>query len=137
MSEIPSILKRILETKQEEVEARSKRHNLATISDMAADQPPSRGFTDRVVKQVGSGPAVIAEVKRRSPSKGVIREAFDPVACACAYRAGGAAALSVLTDEQFFGGELAFASRVREAVPLPVLRVQVESWTETIDAMSR
>lgn len=130
MSEIPSILKRILETKQEEVEARSKIHNLATISDMAKDQPAARGFTDRIVKQVGSGPAVIAEVKKASPSAGIIRENFHPAEIATSYERAGASCLSVLTDEQYFQGHDDYLLQARGACSLPVLRkdFMVDPW---------
>ena len=98
MAEIPSILKRILETKSEEVAKRSCRHDLAAISAMARDQPPVRGFANRVTTLAASGPAVIAEVKKASPSAGVIREDFRPADIAASYQQAGAACLSVLTD---------------------------------------
>ena len=79
-----------------------------------------RGF--RAALASGAAPRIVAELKRRSPSKGLIRPDFDPVACALAYAEGGAAALSVLTDAHFFGGELGFLERVRAAVALPLLR---------------
>jgi indole-3-glycerol phosphate synthase len=84
----------------------------------AVAQPP-RGFRRALL---GPGPRVIAELKRRSPSRGEIRADFDPVAIARAYEAGGAAALSVLTDERFFGGSLAVLESVRRATRLPLLR---------------
>jgi indole-3-glycerol phosphate synthase len=100
MAEIPSILQRILETKAAEVAVRSRRHDLATISAMARDQSPARGFAKRVTALAASGPAVIAEVKKASPSAGVIREDFRPAEIAASYQQAGAACLSVLTDEQ-------------------------------------
>jgi len=116
-----TILDEILEYKRGEVE----RDVAATPRDImreravAAPQEP-RGFR-RALAQA-EAPAVIAEIKRRSPSKGLIREDFDPVELARSYARGGAAALSVLTDEHFFGGHLDFLVRVRDAVALPVLR---------------
>ena len=81
---------------------------------------PLRDFAGAIAR--GPEPRVIAEVKRRSPSRGEIRADFDPVACALAYAEGGAAAISVLTDETFFGGHLDFLAAVRRAVPMPLLR---------------
>jgi indole-3-glycerol phosphate synthase len=81
---------------------------------------PTRGFRHALAS--APEPRVVAEVKRRSPSKGLIREDFDPVDCALAYADGGAAALSVLTDEHFFGGHLDSLEKVRRAVTLPLLR---------------
>ena len=81
---------------------------------------PCRGFVDALTR--GPGVKVIAEIKRASPSKGVLREDFDPVGIARAYHRGGAAALSVLTDAEFFGGSLDYLRLIREAVPLPLLR---------------
>ncbi len=116
-----SILAEILEHKRGEVAAALER---VPASEMAARAravtTPVRGFAQALSR---AGPtAVIAEIKRRSPSQGVIRADFDPVECARAYHAGGAACLSVLTDERYFGGELCFVPRIREAVPLPILR---------------
>src|SRR5210317_1790899 len=104
MADIPSILKRILETKAEEIAFRSSRNDLPTISAIARDMPPARGFADRVEKQACTGPAVIAEVKKASPSAGVIREDFRPADIAESYQQAGAACLSVLTDEHYFQG---------------------------------
>jgi indole-3-glycerol phosphate synthase len=81
---------------------------------------PVRGFA-RALRE-SAEPRVIAELKRRSPSCGEIRPDFDPVSCARAYEEGGAAALSVLTDERFFGGHLSMLEKVRGAVDLPLLR---------------
>jgi indole-3-glycerol phosphate synthase len=81
---------------------------------------PVRGFRDALA--AGPRPRIVAEIKRRSPSRGEIRPDLDPVACARAYAAGGAAAISVLTEPRYFGGELAHLAQVREAVSLPLLR---------------
>jgi indole-3-glycerol phosphate synthase len=81
---------------------------------------PVRGFRDALAS--GPRPRIVAEIKRRSPSRGEIRPDLDPVACARAYAAGGAAAISVLTEPRFFGGEIAHLEQVREAVSLPLLR---------------
>ena len=98
------MLRRILETKSEEVAARSRKQDLAAISAIAADQPPARGFTERVVRLAEDAGAVIAEVKKASPSAGVIRENFQPAEIAASYERAGAACLSVLTDAQYFQG---------------------------------
>lgn len=115
------ILKEILERKRTEVEQARVLASAAEMSgraDAIAEAP--RGFRNALV--AAPAPAVIAELKRRSPSKGEIRPGFDPVACAKEYAESGAAALSVLTDEHYFGGELAYLRRVRNEVPLPLLR---------------
>jgi indole-3-glycerol phosphate synthase len=130
MADIPSILSRILTTKAEEVASRSRRHDLATISAMARDQVPARGFTNRVIDLAASGPAVIAEVKKASPSAGVIRENFHPADIARSYEKAGAACLSVLTDEQYFQGCDDYLAQARTACSLPVLRkdFMVDPW---------
>ena len=130
MAEIPSILQRILETKAAEVAVRSSRCNLAEISAMARDQPPARGFANRVTTLTANGPAVIAEVKKASPSAGVIREDFRPADIAASYEQAGAACLSVLTDEQYFQGCDDYMAGARQACSLPVLRkdFMVDPW---------
>jgi indole-3-glycerol phosphate synthase len=130
MAEIPSILQSILQTKAEEVAVRSGRHGLAAISAMARDQSPARGFANRVTALAASGPAVIAEVKKASPSAGVIREDFRPAEIAASYQQAGAACLSVLTDEQYFQGCDDYLLQARQACSLPVLRkdFMVDSW---------
>jgi indole-3-glycerol phosphate synthase len=130
VSALPSILERILETKAGEVAARSRRRDLAAVSAMAADQPPARGFTRRIRTRIRSGPAVIAEIKKASPSAGVIRTDFDPAAIAASYAQAGAACLSVLTDERYFQGSDAFLKLARAACDLPVLRKDflVDPW---------
>lgn len=112
------ILDRILATKREEVTALRRR--AAELRARAADLPPARDFAGalRRPREV----ALLAEIKRRSPSAGEIRGGADPVEIARAYAAGGAAALSVLTDERYFGGSLGVLEAVREAVELPLLR---------------
>lgn len=130
MADIPSILKRILQTKAEEVAVRSRQYDLATISSMALDQAPARGFARRILEREGSAAAVIAEVKKASPSAGVIRENFHPAEIAHSYERGGAACLSVLTDEQYFQGCDDYLLQARQACSLPVLRkdFMVDPW---------
>ncbi len=114
------ILARILATKRREVADASARAPRLDLLARCRDLPPARGF-ERAVR-AASSIAVIAEVKKASPSAGVIRPDFDPVAIAKAYHTGGAAALSVLTDEEYFQGKLSYLADVRAAVPLPLLR---------------
>jgi indole-3-glycerol phosphate synthase len=117
-----TVLAEILAHKREEVAAAKARVAPAALAARArAISEPTRGFR-RALLAGGTSPRVIAELKRRSPSKGEIRRDFDPVAIARAYEAGGAAALSVLTDERFFGGSLAVLESVRRATRLPLLR---------------
>lgn len=118
------ILERILETKRQEVVAAKSRipvaEQIARIGDLE-DQP--RGFARalRAMHESG-GTALITEVKKASPSKGIIRADFDPVAIAEIYQENGATCLSVLTDEQYFQGHLRYLSLIREQVSLPLLR---------------
>ena len=117
------VLKRILVRKQEEVAERRGQVSLFELKTRAASASPPRGFADAIVATIARGDAaVIAEVKKASPSKGVIRADFDPAAIARSYQAGGAACLSVLTDVDFFQGADAYLLAARAACSLPVLR---------------
>ncbi|MBJ6978528.1 indole-3-glycerol phosphate synthase TrpC [Luteimonas sp. MC1895] len=119
----PDVLARILARKREEVAERNLRASRAEIFLRLADAPPARGFAAAIEAKIAAGQtAVIAEVKKASPSKGVIRADFDPAAIARSYEAGGAACLSVLTDVDFFQGADAYLQQAREACSLPVLR---------------
>lgn len=119
MSEMPDILARICEAKREEIAA-LRAGDLDALDRRARAASAPRGF--RTALAGAPGVAVIAEVKKASPSAGLIREDFDPAAIARAYERGGAACVSVLTDRRFFQGEPAYLARVRQAVALPVLR---------------
>ena len=117
------VLRRILARKAEEVAERSARVPRESLAARLADAPPVRGFAAAIERTAASGrSAVIAEVKKASPSKGVIRVGFDPAAIARSYEAGGAACLSVLTDIDFFQGADAYLQLARDACSLPVLR---------------
>lgn len=115
-----TILDKILATKREEVTALRERITTEDIA-MCSSLPPTRGFR-RALQSASNRPALIAEVKKASPSKGVIRADFDPVAIARAYEAGGATCLSVLTDETYFQGSLDYLAAIHAAVSLPILR---------------
>lgn len=117
-----NILDTILETKRREVAALRSRRGTAQWQGAAAAAPRARNFFAAVTRSPRRLVNLIAEVKRASPSAGVIREDFDAVAIARQYEAGGASALSVLTDERYFQGSLDDLAAVREAVSLPVLR---------------
>ncbi|WP_305046110.1 indole-3-glycerol phosphate synthase TrpC [Geoalkalibacter sp.] len=116
------ILQRILQRKQEEVEGARRALPLAELRARSSDLPAARPFGARLRACAREGMAIIAEVKKGSPSKGVIRPDFAPVAIAQAYERGGAACLSVLTDRDFFLGDLAYLGQIREKVALPLLR---------------
>ena len=120
---IKNILTTILETKRKEVSQLKQRVALEELKRLAADAPRCRNFFTAVTKRPQRRPVnLIAEVKKASPSAGVIREEFDPVAIARQYETAGADALSVLTDEQYFQGSLDYLRAVRQAVDIPVLR---------------
>lgn len=125
-----NILDRILETKRAEVAAKKATTSLASLEAMISRRDTPRGFRKALDKKAKSGPALIAEVKKASPSKGVIREDFDPPAHALAYLKGGAACLSVLTDEQYFQGDDSYLALIHETVPLPLLRkdFMIDPW---------
>jgi indole-3-glycerol phosphate synthase len=123
MAEIPDILKKIMHRKAEEVIARADRLPLRELAAGLTDAPPARGFADALVARVAAGePAVIAEIKKASPSKGVLREDFRPAEIAASYAQGGATCLSILTDRDFFQGSEAHLMEARAACDLPVIR---------------
>lgn len=123
MSDTPDILKKILARKAEEIADRSKALPLSEMRAGAEQADPVRGFVRSLRAKIESGRAgVIAEIKKASPSKGVIREDFQPAAIARSYAEGGAACLSVLTDRDFFQGCEDYLQQARAACTLPVLR---------------
>ncbi len=119
--EVRNVLAQIIEKKQEEIAACQQAVSLDTIKAQAADTPMPRNFFTAVTRPRHSL-RVIAEIKKASPSAGLIREDFDPVAIARAYEANGAAAISCLTDEHFFQGHLDYLKAIKAAVSVPVLR---------------
>jgi indole-3-glycerol phosphate synthase len=117
------VLSRIVERKRQHVAVCKRERSEAALHTALAGLPPARGFAAALGAKADSGGlALIAEIKRASPSKGLIRADFDPPALAHAYAAGGATCLSVLTDMPFFQGDDAYLAAARDAVPLPALR---------------
>lgn len=117
------ILAKILATKAEEVISAQVARSFAALDSEARAMPAPRGFAGAIRSRIGAGqPAVIAEIKRASPSKGVLREQFEPASIAASYERAGAACLSVLTDRPFFQGAPEYLVDARAACSLPVLR---------------
>ena len=119
----PDILKKIVSRKHEEIDEGIKRVPLERMIELASNADQTRGFYNALqskVKQKQSG--IIAEIKKASPSKGVLRENFDPVEIAKSYESGGASCLSILTDHDFFQGDPLFLIKARAAVSIPVIR---------------
>ncbi len=117
------ILQKILATKREEIEIAERSVSREEIVEAARDGLPTRDFVAAIRTKIAAGKAaVIAEVKKASPSKGILREHFLPAEIAQSYERGGAACLSVLTDRQYFQGATEYLQQAREACSLPVLR---------------
>jgi indole-3-glycerol phosphate synthase len=128
---VSDILRRIVEVKREEVAAGRTRRDLVSLRREAEDAERARDFAGAICGRAERGHvAVIAEIKKASPSKGVLRERFAPAEIAASYERHGAAALSVLTDERFFQGRPAFLGEARAASALPALRKDftVDAW---------
>ena len=123
MKDTPDILKKIVARKHEEIAARRAALPFDEVAARAAAQPPPRGFVDAIATRLLAGrPGVIAEIKKASPSKGVLRADFRPAEIAASYQRGGAACLSVLTDIDFFQGSDDYLRQARAACSLPVIR---------------
>ena len=123
MSDTPDILKKIIARKHEEVAERSARVTIEDLKQRIATASPPRGFVNAIRTRLAKGQtAVIAEIKKASPSKGVLREDFQPAQIAQSYARGGAACLSVLTDADYFQGHEDYLQQARTACELPVIR---------------
>ncbi len=123
MSDTPDILQQILARKAEEIAERQQRLSLRELRQQTASLPAPRPFQDQLTRTIAAGrAAVIAEIKRASPSKGLLRDPFEPVAIAQSYAAAGATCLSVLTDRDFFQGHEDYLRAARAACDLPTLR---------------
>lgn len=119
----PTILRKIVERKWEEIDTRKRQKSLEDLKAQSGDQPETRGFASALRERVEtSTPAVIAEIKKASPSKGILRDPFEPARIAESYEKGGAACLSVLTDHDFFQGHEDYLVAARNACSLPVIR---------------
>lgn len=117
------ILQKILQTKQQEIQERSAKISLAQLKEQAVSADPVRGFLHSMQNKIQAGQAaVIAEIKKASPSKGIIRADFDPPVIAQSYAKAGAACLSVLTDAHYFQGHEDYLKAARAACTLPVIR---------------
>nr|VFK53330.1 MAG: indole-3-glycerol phosphate synthase [Candidatus Kentron sp. TUN]VFK61967.1 MAG: indole-3-glycerol phosphate synthase [Candidatus Kentron sp. TUN]VFK69672.1 MAG: indole-3-glycerol phosphate synthase [Candidatus Kentron sp. TUN] len=123
MLPLPDILKTIIRSKAEELVERAQALPLRTLAQRLENIPPPRPFVGAIENTIASGkPAVIAELKRASPSKGILRQEFEPATIAMGYEKAGATALSVLTDRDFFQGDDDYLVEAKSACSLPILR---------------
>ncbi len=123
MSDTPDILKKIIKRKWQEIEERSANVSIDQLQQQLKAASPCRGFVASISAKIEAGkPAVIAEIKKASPSKGLLRENFQPAEIAASYAKGGAACLSILTDRDFFQGSEDYLQQARQACDLPVIR---------------
>lgn len=123
MNNTPDILNKIVKRKQQEISDRKTSRSQDSLISAANNASPARGFVDSMQQRFSVGnPAVIAEIKKASPSKGVMREDFQPAEIAKSYQQGGASCISVLTDIDFFQGSDAYLQQARAACELPVIR---------------
>jgi len=127
---VPSILKRIIERKLEEIAIGKSEYSESRLLQLTDSSPAPRGFERSLKRALLNGPAIIAEVKKASPSAGIIRENFQPDEIAQSYESAGAACLSVLTDRDFFKGDEKYLHQASKACSLPVLRkdFMVDAW---------
>ncbi len=123
MNNTPDILKKIIHRKEQEIAERKQGKAIDVVMGETKTASPVRGFVDSMKQRIANNePAVIAEIKKASPSKGVMRENFKPAEIAKSYQAGGASCLSVLTDIDFFQGSDDYLIQARNACDLPVIR---------------
>jgi len=123
MTDTPDILKKILATKAQEIAKRKTRMSVADLGEIINDAENPRGFARALQDKAASKkPAIIAEIKKASPSKGVIRENFKPTEIAQDYAMNGASCISVLTDKEYFQGSEVYLQMARDSCPLPALR---------------
>jgi indole-3-glycerol phosphate synthase len=127
---LANILDKIIADKRHEVCSRKERVSIEKLKEQVRTMPKCRNFYKAITKANRRGINVIAEVKKASPSAGIIREDFEPVAIAQTYKKCGADAISVLTDEKYFQGHLEYINQIRRAIDLPVLRKDfiIEPW---------
>ena len=123
MNDTPDILKRILARKLQEVDERNRNTSMQELEQRVGDADAPRGFVSSIEEKINSGrAAVIAEIKKASPSRGILRKDFKPAEIASSYERGGAACLSVLTDVDYFKGADEYLQQARAACSLPVIR---------------
>ncbi|MFH1994981.1 MAG: indole-3-glycerol phosphate synthase TrpC [Nitrospinota bacterium] len=115
-------MKKIVDAKREELSLLKGKRGVAELRSMALDKEAPLNFTEAIKRRESGGTRIIAEIKRMSPSRGIIREDFDPVSIAKIYQAGGVAAVSCLTEKNFFGGDIGYLQKIRGELTVPLLR---------------